>query len=279
MGRQQQRGRQLVARADARGLLLRLGREPPRLRSELGDDVLDPGQVRLGFGQLLLRLAAASLVAPDPGDLLEQRPALLGPQGERLVDHALADEQERVVGEMRSVEQVDEIAQADPLAIEEVVVLAGAVQPAAQLEHLVVDRQQAVRVVEQDRDVRHALRGPALGAGPDDVLGLARAKGAALLSERPAEGVGEVRLARAIRADDRADARAELDDGPFRERLEAVQAECEQPGRRRAVVRIEGHVRFVPARALGDGRGTAAPAVLAKPVERLRGRLGLGDPS
>ena len=256
MGRQQQCARQLVGRADARGLLLGLGREPPRLRSELGNDVLDPSQVRLRFGQLLLRLAASSLVAPDPGDLLEQRPALLGSQGERLVDHALADEQECIVGEMRAIEQVDEVTQADPLAIEEVVVLAGAVQPPAKLEDLVIDRQQAIGVVEQDRDVRHALRGPALGAGPDDVLGLARAEGTTLLSERPAEGVGQVRLARAIRADDRADAGAELDDGAFRERLEAVQTECEQPGRRRAVERIECHVRVVPG-----GRSATAVAL------------------
>ena len=269
VGRQQQCCRQLVARADARGLLLGLGREPPRLRSELGDDVLDPGEVRLRFGQLLLRLAATSLVAANTGDLFEQRAALLGPQRERLVDHALADEQECVVGEMRPVEQVDEVPQANPLAIEQVVVLAGAVQPAAQLEHLVVDRQQPVGVVEQDRDVRHALRGPTLRAGPDDVLGLARAKGPALLSERPAEGVGQVRLARAIRADDCADPRPELDDGPFRERLEAVQAECEQPGGGRAVERIEGHERVVLAGRSATAVRGAGHAVLPQPIERL----------
>ena len=52
-------------------------------------------------------------MAADAGRLLEQRPALLGPQRERLVDHALADEQERVVGEVAGVEQVDEVAQPD----------------------------------------------------------------------------------------------------------------------------------------------------------------------
>ena len=85
----------------------------------------------------------------DAGDLLEQRPALLRPQRQRLVDHALADEQERVVGEVRGVEQVDEVAQPDPLLVEQVVVLAGAVQPPAELQDLEVDRQQAVGVVER----------------------------------------------------------------------------------------------------------------------------------
>ena len=121
-------------------LLLGLGGQPARLRPELGEDVLDPGEVRLGLDQLLLGAAAATLVAADPGDLLEQRPALLGPQGERLVDHALADEQEGVVGEVRGVEQVDEVAQPDALLVEEVVVLARAIQPAAELEDLELDR-------------------------------------------------------------------------------------------------------------------------------------------
>ena len=135
-----------------------------------------------------------------PGDLLEQRPALLGTERERLVDHALADEQERVVGEMRGVEQVDEVAQADALLVEQVLVLAAAEQPAAELEHLEVDRQQAVAVVEDERHVGHALGRALLGAGPDDVLGLARAQGATLLAERPAQRVGEVALAGAVRA-------------------------------------------------------------------------------
>ena len=81
---------------------------------------------------------------PDAGRLLEERPALLGPQRERLVDHALADEEEGVVGQVGVVEQVDQVAQADPLAVEEVLVLARAEEPAAELDLAEVDRQQAV---------------------------------------------------------------------------------------------------------------------------------------
>ena len=206
--REQERRRQLVGGRLARRLLLGLGGQPARLRPELAEDVLDPGEVRLGLDELLLGPPAASLVAPDAGDLLEQRPALLGPQRQRLVDHALADEQEGVVGEVRRVEQVDQVAQPDAALVEQVVVLARAVQPPTELEDLEVDRQQAVGVVEDERDVGHALRGALLRAGPDDVLGLARAERAALLAERPAQRVGEVALARPVRPDDGADARA-----------------------------------------------------------------------
>src|SRR6476659_419872 len=101
----------------------------------LREDVLDPGEVRLGLDELLLRLAPPSLVAPDAGDLLEQGAALLGPQGERLVDHALPDEQARVLGEVRRVEEVHQVLEPDALAIEQVVVLTGAVEAAAKLDH------------------------------------------------------------------------------------------------------------------------------------------------
>ena len=118
-----QRGREVVAGGGPGDLLFGLRGETPGLRSELGQDVVHPGEVDLGFGELLLGLPPATLVAAHAGDLLEQRPAFLGSEGQGLVDHALADEQEGVVGEMRRIEQVDQVAQADPLLVEQVVVL------------------------------------------------------------------------------------------------------------------------------------------------------------
>ena len=161
-----QRGRELLARGEPRRLLLGELAEAPGLGPQLGEDVLDAREVRLGLDELLLRLAAPALVAPDPGDLLEQRPALLGAQRERLVHHALPDEQERVLGEVRRVEQVLEVAQPDALPVEQVVVLAGAVEAAAELHDGVLDGQQRVAVVEDQRHVGHALGAAPLGARP-----------------------------------------------------------------------------------------------------------------
>ena len=70
--------------------------------------------------------------------------------------------------------------------------------------------------------------GPLLRSGPDDVLGLARTERPALLAERPAQRVGQVALARAVRPDDRADPAPELDGGPLGERLEAMQPQGQQ---------------------------------------------------
>jgi len=62
----------------ARCLLLGLGRKPAGLRAQLGQNVLDAGQIGLGLDELILGLGLAPFVAPHPGHLLEQRPALLG---------------------------------------------------------------------------------------------------------------------------------------------------------------------------------------------------------
>jgi hypothetical protein len=172
MGRREQRRGQLIRDRRAGRLLFGLSGKAARLRAEFREDVVDAGEVRLGLGELLLGLAPSALVAADPRHLLEQWSALLGPQGQRLIDHPLTDEQERVVGEVRGVEQVDQVAQPDALLVQEVLVLATAVQPAAELEHLEVDRQQTVGVVQDERDVGHALGRPLLRPGPDEVLGL-----------------------------------------------------------------------------------------------------------
>ena len=98
-----------AARGLSRGLLLGLGGQPAGLGPQLGQDVFDARQVRLGLLELLLGLSLAPLVSTDTGHFLKQRAPFLGPQRQRLIDHALADEQECVVCKVGRVQQVDEI--------------------------------------------------------------------------------------------------------------------------------------------------------------------------
>src|SRR6185312_23717 len=134
-----------------------------------------------------------------------QRPPLLRSERECLVDHPLPDEQERVVGEVRGVEQVYEVTKSDALLVEEVLVLAAPIQAPAELEDLEIDRKEGIGVVQDEGHIGHALGGALLRARPDDVLRLARPKGATLLAERPTQRVREIALARSVRSDDRAD--------------------------------------------------------------------------
>lgn len=104
MGRGHERRREIGGRDAPGRFLLHLLSQAPRLRAQLSQDVADPGKVRLRLDQLRLSLAPPTLVTAHARHLLEQRTALLGPQGERLVDHALADEQEGVVRDVGGVE-------------------------------------------------------------------------------------------------------------------------------------------------------------------------------
>ena len=227
-----QGGGELLTGGEPGRLLLGQLPQPTRLRPELGQDVIDAGEVGLGLRQLFLGLAPPALVAAHPGDLLEQRASFLGAERERLVDHALADEQEGILSEVGGVEQVLEVTQPDALPVEQVVVLARAVESPAQFDHRKLDGQESVAVVEDEGDVRHALGAAPLGPGPDDVLAAADAERPALLSHGPAQRVGQVGLARAVGSDDRADARPELDQGALGKGLEPLDAEAQEAGRR-----------------------------------------------
>ena len=168
---------------------------------------------------------------PHAGHFLEEGAALFRPQGQGLVDHALADEEESVLRQVGRVEQVDQVAQANTLAIHEVVVLTRAIQAPAELELGEVQRDQPVGVVEDERHVGHPEGGPALRPGEHDVLGAPRPDRAALFAERPTQGVGEVAFARPIRADDGVDSGRKLDERPVGEGLEALQAERDKASR------------------------------------------------
>ena len=163
----------------------------------------------------------------NPRHFLEERPAFLGSQRQRLVDHALADEQEGVVGQVSGIEQIDEVLESHPLFVEEVVVLARTEESAPQFDGFEVDRKQPVGVAEDQRHVRHPESGTLVGPGEDDVFGLAKPQRATLLAESPAQRVGQVALARPVRAHDGADSRTELHESPFAEGLEALQPESQ----------------------------------------------------
>ena len=153
------------------------------------------------------------------------------------------------------------------LAVEQVLVLARAEQPPAELDLAVVDRQQPVLVVDDERHVGHAGGRACRRAGEDDVLRAARAQRSALLAERPAQRVGEVALAAAVGPDDGADARPELDQRRLGERLEADQAQS-RSGAARSPCRPASRHRLGASPSAGRSSATAAASVSAS--RRLR---------
>ena len=221
----------------------------------------------LGLGELLLGLAPPAFVATDPGDLLEQRPSLLGSQRERLVDHALADEQEGVVGESAPRRAGRRGRAGGPAAVEQVVVLAGAVEAAAELHDAVLDREEAVGVVEHERHVGHARR--ALGAPTPAKMTSSLFRRAA---PRPCSPSAQRRAsARLLLPDPFGPTMALMPGpnsttGPLRERLESLQAQGEETGRcGHACGRLAGD-RATPASAAAISADFGGPA-LAHPED------------
>ena len=124
---------------------------------------------------------------------------------------------------LQDLEHVDEAA---ARAVEAVLALAGAVEAAQDrdLAHRHVDG--AVAVVDDDLDLGRRARLHAAAAAEDDVAHRLAADGERrLLAHRPQHGVGDVRLARAVRADDDGDARAEVELRAVGEGLEALEGQ------------------------------------------------------
>ena len=180
-------------------------------------------RVSLSF---LLRVVELLAVEADVGGLFDEARGGPRAQGEHLLDHALSHEGVAVLADLGAHEELDDVLEAHLAAVDEVFVLAAAVGAAGDDDLVELDGQPVLAVVERDADFGDAHRRALVAAGEDDVLGLAGAEGAAgVLAEDPAEGVGDVRLAGAVGADDAGDAGAELELRLVGEALEAVDVE------------------------------------------------------
>ena len=217
--------RQLL-RPLGRGRLERERPEPlPNLRLDVAgalDLDRDPRELQLGA-------MAASLEAAEPGRLLDQRPPLGRPRREDRLDLALADDRVHPLAEPEVGEQLDEVEPPHRGPVDEVLPLAAAMQPPRDGELRVVDGQRTVGVVEEELDLAEVGRAARAAAGEEDVVRLlgpqlGRAEGAG----GPADRVGDVGLAGAVRADDHADARLETDLDRVGEGLEATQLDGAQ---------------------------------------------------
>src|SRR5437867_1746300 len=160
-------------------------------------------------------------------------------------------------------------ADPDRRAIEQVLALPRAGEPACDEDFLIRDREGSIRVVEDQGDLRHVHR-PAPGrALEDDVFHLAAAQQARrLLAQDPADGIGDVGLAAAVRPHDRGDSRFERQLDRARERLEARQLESGQPhGVVSPAIRVTS-VAWTPARLSRASRTLACSGVSNAPANK-----------
>jgi hypothetical protein len=189
----------------------------------LGKHVGDAQQVGLGELQLAQRFLLLALVLRDTGGFFEDHAALFGLRGKDLVDLTLRHDRVGGAADAGVHEQVMDVLQTAERAIDAVLRLAVAENPAGQRDLIVIHLQGLLAVGHGQRHLGHPQRLAALGAVEDDIghFTAAQRLGGGL-SEHPADGVHHVRLAAAIRAHDAGDALVELDARLVREGLEAV---------------------------------------------------------
>ena len=127
-------------------------------------------------------------------------------------------------------EQVDDVLQAAGGAVEVVLALTVAVDPAGDHDLGEIHGQGAILVVEHEADLAVGEGLALLGAVEDHVGHAGAAQGfCGLLAQHPAYRIADVALARAVRPDNARDSLAEDDLRPLREGLEAVQFQFLEP--------------------------------------------------
>src|SRR5205085_11328347 len=129
-GGEQLEGFQLAAQVAEPGSLLRgpLERREPLLH--LGGHVGEAEQVLLGGLELALGLLAPGLVLRDPGGLLEDAAAVLGPGADDEPDTPLLDDRVRARADAGAEEQLGDVEQAAGGLVDLVAALAAAEEAA-----------------------------------------------------------------------------------------------------------------------------------------------------
>lgn len=139
--------------------------------------------------------------------MLEETTSFLGTLAQRGIDQALPDNR---IALSKGCCKEGDIFQPHTSPIDEVLVLATTIRPPRHGHFGELAGQPTILVIEGDGNLRQTSRGLALAASEDHVLRLLRAQGVvACLSQDPADGIGDIGLARPIRSDHGSNARFE----------------------------------------------------------------------
>src|SRR5712691_6015040 len=219
--------------------LLGLALERADLPLHLVHHIAHAEKVLPGRVELALRLRALLLVARHPGRFLDEDAALPRLGRQHVVQPILIHEGVGLGVDSRPREQILHVPQAARALVQQVLALARAVEAARHADlaprDVEVPREAAV-IVEDEADLGQSHGLPRGRAMEDDIFHLVPAEGlGTLLSQGPANGVGDIRLAASIRSHDARHSRKDLDIGFFRERLEALDEDVlESHGSRRS---------------------------------------------
>ena len=194
----------------------------PRL--DLGGQVPQALQVAPRLRQPPPGLIAPRVEPRHPGRLFQKRAPVLRPLLQHLIDLALVDHRVPAVAGGARAHQVQHVAQAHARPVDRVLRRARPEQPPPDHHLAELGRQPVGRVIEGQPHIRHAGARPRLRAAENHVLRPTDAQQARrLFAHRPANRVGKVALARAVRSHDGRNTGPELQRRAPRERLEPLE--------------------------------------------------------
>ena len=179
---------------------------------ELADYIAEADEVFLGGREFSFGLGLSVAELGDARRFLEYLTSVLALGGEYLAYSALPYHRVAVAAETRVHKELVYVAEPHLLFVYVVFALARTEVTAGDGHFVEVVIEKAVGVIEVQGYLGVAVRLSYLGAVKDDVLHLAAAKRlGAHLAEHPADGVGDVALARAVGADDGGEPVGEVD--------------------------------------------------------------------
>src|SRR5205085_1784524 len=150
-----------------------LERERAQALAHLRLEIARALDLRRDAGELQLGAVAAELEPPEPGSLFDERAPLRRLRAQHGLDAPLRDDRTEPTAQADVREELDEVDAADGRAIDEVLPLAAAMQPAGERD--LGERQllpRPVLVVEDELDLAEVDRLAAGRAGEEDVVGL-----------------------------------------------------------------------------------------------------------
>jgi len=213
---------QLVAQLAILLRFARLALERADLAFDLADHVGETQQIRFGLIDLAQRFFAVSLELGDAGGLLENRAAVLWFGGEDGVDLPLGHHRIRGGADAGAHEKPMDIFEAAEIFVDEVLSLARAENTAGDGDLIKLGVEQTFTVSKGDRDLCHTQRLTAVGPVEHHIRHLGTTqRGRPLLAQHPANRIGNIAFAAAVRPHNCDHAGLELQAGLVRKTLKA----------------------------------------------------------
>ena len=204
--------------------ILRLLLQRGKLALQFIQDVVHPVHILQRMGQFLVRLFLARLELDDTRRLFKNQAPVLALPGKYLVNPPLADNGIAFLTDAGIPEEIHHILQPAGRAVQVIFAVAVAVNTAGHHHFRIVQRKRPILVIKDQRDLAVSQRLALLRPAEDHILHAGAAERlCALLTQHPADRVGNIAFSGTIRSDNARNALVENDLRSLGKGLKAVQ--------------------------------------------------------